>query len=152
MARYSASGAGGAASSTAATAGIIKVENAATLLSVPRIYEFGVYPAAAAEDSNYAINVKRQSTAGTWTTSITPSPMDTANAAAKAVTKALSTAAGTAAAILGTFGFNQRGGFRWVAVPNGEFWVDRANSAGIIIEYAFVVGSAVNNGTIFFEE
>lgn len=151
MARYSVFGAGGAASATAATAGIIKVDNASTMLSVPRIYEFGVYPGAAAEDSNYTIQAKRQSTAGTWT-SVTPSPLDTASAASKATAGKASTAAGTAGVVLGTFGFNQRGGFRWVAVPGGELWVDRANSAGIIIEYVVVAGSAVNYGQIYFEE
>lgn len=151
MANYSVFGAAGVASATAATAGIVKVDNAATVLSTPRIYEFGVYPGAAAEDSNYTIQAKRQTTAGTWT-SVTPSPLDPASAASKATAGKASTAAGTAGVILGTFGFNQRGGFRWVAVPGGELWVDRANSNGIIIEYAVVQGTAVNYGSIFFSE
>ncbi len=149
MAKYSITGAGGAASATAATAGIVKVENAATILSVPKIYEFGVYPGATAEDSNYTIDAKRQTTAGTWTT---PEPLDPASAAAKAVGAALSTAAGSAGNIIAYFGFNQRAGFRWCAMPGGEFVVGRANSNGIIIEYKTVVGAAVNYGTIFFDE
>jgi hypothetical protein len=151
MARYSISGAAGAASATAATAGIVKVDNAATVLSTPQIYEFSVCPGAAAEDSNYTIQAKRQTTAGTWT-SVTPSPLDPSAAAAKAAGGRASTAAGTAGVILGIWGFNQRGGFRWVAVPGGELVVDRANSNGIIIEYAVVQGTAVNYGCIMFEE
>lgn len=151
MARYCVTGAAGAASATAATAGIVKVDNAATVLSTPAINEFGVYPGAAAEDSNYTIQAKRQTTAGTWT-SVTPAPLDPAFAASKASGGRASTAAGTASTVLAIFGFNQRGGFRWVAVPGNELIVDRANSNGIIIEYVVVQGTAVNYGAIFFNE
>ena len=151
MANYCAAGAAGTASATAATAGIIMVDNAATILSVPVIYEFGVYPGAAAEDSNYTIQAKTQTTRGTWT-SVTPAPLDPASAASKATAGKASTVAGTAGTILAIFGFNQRGGFRWVAVPGGEFYMPRANSNGIIIEYAVVQGTAVNYGNIMFRE
>lgn len=151
MARYGVFGAAGTASATAATAGIMKVDNAATILSVPKIYEFSVGPGAAAEDSNYTIQVKRQTTAGTWT-GVTPSPLDPASAASKATAGRVSTAAGTADVVLGTFGFNQRGGFRWVAVPGGEYVMARANSNGIILEYAVVQGTAINYATMYFEE
>jgi hypothetical protein len=151
MAKYSVFGAAGAASATAATAGIMKVDNAATVLSVPRIYEWSIGAGAAAEDSNYTVQMKRQTTAGTWT-GVTPSPLDPASAASKATAGRVSVAAGAAGVVLGTWGFNQRGGIRWVAVPGGELIVDRANSNGIILEYAVVQGSAVNYATIFFDE
>lgn len=151
MAEYSVSGAAGTASATAATAGIVKIDNAATVLSTPRIYEWSVGPGAAAEDSNYTVDLKRQTTAGTWT-GVTPAPLDPASAAAKATAGRASTAAGSASTVLGYWGFNQRGGIRWVAVPGGEFVVDRANSNGIILEYAVVQGTAVNYGTLLFHE
>jgi hypothetical protein len=49
-------------------------------------------------------------------------------------------------------GFNQRGGIRWVAVPGGELVVNRANSNGIMIGYIVVAGTALNYGTILFDE
>lgn len=151
MARYGVFGAAGAASSTAATAGIMKVDNASTILSVPKIYEWAIGPGANTEDSNYTVQLKRQTTAGTWT-SVTPSPLDPSSAASKATAGRASTAAGTAGVVLATYGFNQRGGIRWVSIPGGELVVDRANSNGIILEYAFVQGTAVNYASMMFEE
>ena len=151
MPRYSVFGSAGAASATAATAGIMKVDNAATLLSVPAIYEWSIGPGAASEDSTYAVQLKRQTTAGTWT-GVTPSPLDTASAASQATAGRVSTAAGTAGVVLGTWGFHQRGGIRWVAVPGGEFIVNRANSNGIILEYKTVQGTAINEANILFFE
>ena len=149
--RYGVFGAAGAASATAATAGIMKVDNAATILSVPHIYEFGIGPGAAAEDSNYTCQIKRQTTAGTWT-AVTPSPLDPASAASKATAGRVSTAAGTADVVLMSFGFNQRGGYRWVSVPGGEFVMASANSNGIILEYITVQGTAVNIAHMMFFE
>ena len=151
LARYVVAGAAGAASTTAATAGIIKVDNAATILSVPKIFEWSIGPGAAAEDSNYTIRNKTQTTAGTWT-SATPAALDPASAAAKASGGIASTAAGSAGTILGYWGFNQRAGYRWVAVPGGEFYVPRANSNGIIWEYVVIQGTAINYGSVFFDE
>lgn len=151
MAKYGVFGAAGAASATAATAGIMLVDNAATVLATPRIYEFSIGPGAAAEDSNYTIEVKRQTTRGTWT-SVTPSALDPASAASKSTAGRVSTAAGTAGVQLMTLGFNQRGGIRWVAVPGGELVVDRANSNGIMLGYLVVAGTAVNYATMLFEE
>lgn len=151
MPGYVISGAAGAASSTAATAGIIKVENASTVLATPRIVEWSIGPAAAAADDIYTVQLKRQTTAGTWT-SVTPAPLDPAFAAAKSVGGRASTAAGSASTVLGSWGFSQRAGYRFVATPGNEFVVDRANSAGIILEYAFVVGTLVNNATLIFVE
>lgn len=151
MAKYGVFGAGGAASATAATAGIMKVDNATPVLSIPRIYEWSIGPGAAAEDSNYTVQLKRQTTAGTWT-AVTPSPLDPASAACKATAGRVSTAAGSAGVVLGTWGFNQRGGYRYVAKDGGEFIVGRADANGIILEYAVVQGTAVNYATMYFDE
>lgn len=152
MARYSVFGAAGAASATAATAGIMKVDNPASApIASASIYEWSVGPGAAAEDSNYTVQLKRQTTAGTWT-SVTPSPVDPASGASVSTAGRASTGAGSASVVLGTWGFNQRGGYRWVAVPGGEFTVNRAVSNGVILEYAVVAGSAVNYATMMFSE
>lgn len=142
MARYLISGAAGTANVTAATAGIIKAESAG---SVVIIYEWAVGPGAGSEDSNYTVRLKRQTTAGTWTAA-TPAPLDPASAAAVTVGGVASTANGTAGTIIGNWGFNQKAGYRYVAIPGGEFFVTRTTANGIILEYAVVQGTAVNYG------
>ena len=153
MARYIVTGAGGAASATAATAGIVKVDNDASApITTVKIYEWSIGPGASAEDSNYTVAMKRQTTAGTWT-AVTPEPLDTTGQAASLANGGrLSTAAGSAGNVLGYWGFNQRAGFRWVAVPGGELIVGKAVSNGIILEYTVVQGTAVNYGLIAFDE
>ena len=153
MAKYNITGAAGAASATAATAGIVKVDQDASAPTVTiSIYEWSIGPGAAAEDSNYTVAVKRQTTAGTWT-AVTPEPLDTTGQAASIANGGrLSTAAGAAGNVIGYWGFNQRAGFRWVAVPGGELVVGKAVSNGILLEYTVVQGTAVNYGTICFME
>ena len=151
MAKYAITGAAGAASATAATAGIVLLDNAATTLASPKMYEFSIGPGAAAEDSNYAIEVKRQTTRGTWS-SVTPAALDAQSGASVSTGGRASTAAGTASTVLMNLGFNQRGGIRWVAVPSGALAVNRANSNGIMIGYIVVAGTAVNYGAILFDE
>jgi len=152
--KYSISGAAGAASATAATAGIIKAEAHGTNPQRLKIYEWSVGPGAAAADANYTVRAKRQSTAGTWT-AVTARPLDSGSSEDTdrvPVGGRASTAAGTAGNILGEFGFNQRGGFRWVAVPGGELIIPATAANGIIIEYVVVEGTAVNYATIYVED
>lgn len=149
--RFSTTGAA-AASASAATAGIVKVE--ATAATRVNIYEwdFGTGAGTAPVDQNYLIRLKRQSTAGTWT-AVTPSPLDPADAAAVAVGGQTSTVAGTAGVTLMSVGVNARAGFRWVAIPDGEFVVPATASNGVIMEYAAVSGGTESNtGVIFHQE
>lgn len=150
--RYVVFGSAGAASATAATAGIMKIDNpASATMSAAALYEWAVGAGAAAEDSNYTVQLKRQTTAGTWT-AVTPSPLDPKASASVATAGRLSTAAGTAGVVLGGWGFNQRGGIRVVAVPGGEWILPLTFSYGIILEYKTVQGSAVNEANMFFTE
>src|SRR5947208_8346918 len=108
--RFAISGAHVSANATAATAGIIKLEGTAATRGF--LYEWDVFSAAAAApvDQNYEVQLKRQTTAGTWTAA-TPAPLDTADAAAVCIGGVASTAAGTASTIIAKFGFNARAGF-----------------------------------------
>lgn len=152
MAKYSVSGAAGAASTTAATAGIIKVDNpAASTMAAAKIYEFSIGPAANSADNTYLIQAKRQSTAGTWT-GVTAQPTDAKTGAAVTTAGRASTAAGSAGVVLGQWGFHMRGGYRWVAIPGGELVVPLVFSNGIILEYVFAQGTDVLNATMFFDE
>ena len=63
-----------------------------------------------------------------------------------------STAAGTAGVTLGEWGYHMRGGYRWVAIPGGELVVPLTFSNGILLEYFFAQGTAVQNASLMFDE
>lgn len=149
--RFSTTGAA-AASATAATAGIVKVEaTAATRLAIYE-WDFGTSAGTAPVDQNYLIRIKRQTTSGTWT-AVTPSPLDLADPAAVGIGGQNSTAAGTAGVTLMSIGVNARAGFRWVAIPDSELIVPATANNGILMEYAAVSGGTeANTGVIFHQE
>lgn len=150
--KYVVSGVGGAASVTAATAGIIKVDNpAASTMAAAKVYEWALGPGANSADNTYGVRAKRQSTAGTWTAA-TPSPIDAKAAASVTTAGTISTAAGTAGVVLGQWGFHMRGGYRWVAIPGGELVVPLTFSNGIILEYIFAQGTDVLEAELYFDE
>lgn len=146
--KFAITGTHTSANTTAATAGIIKVEGTAATRAF--LYEWDINSAAAAApvDQNYLVRLKRQTTAGTWTAA-TPAALDTADPAAVAVGGVNSTAAGTASTVLAQFGFNARAGFRWVAIPDSEFVVPATAANGIILEYLAVSGGTDNNSATF---
>ena len=122
---------------TAANAGIISINNAGSApISAPRIYEWEIGPAANSADNTYTVRVKRNTTAGTFT-SITPSSVDNKTSVSLTVSGNQSTVVGGADVELMRAGFHMRGGYRWVAIPGGELAVFGAVSKGIFIEYIF---------------
>lgn len=151
-ATYIVSGAGPAANTTAATAGIVKVDQGATLVSA-KIYGFEWNQQANSNDVNYTVRCKRQTTAGTWT-SQTPALTDSTHEAAALSNGAInSTVAGTASTVLvAGWGFNQKQGFRWQSIPNGELAVAVAATNGIIVEYIFAQSTDTGIGTLYFWE
>jgi len=151
--RYSINGNAGAASTTAATAGIIKAEATAATRNSLYEWDFGSAAAAAPVDQNYLIRLKRYNTsAGTWT-GATPVALDAADPAAVSVGGVASTAVGTAGSILFSVGVNARAGFRWVAIPDSEFINPAVVSNGIQLEYAAISGGTdINNATFLIQE
>jgi len=150
--QYSAGGNAGAASTTAATAGIIKCDNpSSSTMAAAKINEWKIGPQANSADENYGVRVKRQSTAGTWT-AVTARPNDEKAGAAVTAAGVASTAAGTAGVELDRVGFHMRGGYRWVAIPGGELVVPLTFSAGILIEYIFAQGTSVLGANVQFNE
>ena len=151
-ATYIVSGSGPAANTTAATAGIIKVDQSATLVSA-KIYGFEWNQQAASNDVNYTVRCKRQTTAGTWTNQ-TPALTDNTHEAAALSNGAInSSAAGAASTVLvAGWGFNQKQGFRWQSIPNGELAVTVAATNGIIVEYIFAQATDAGIGTLYFWE
>lgn len=158
FAKFTGAGAAAAANSTVANSGIIVLSQGATVKPL-RLYEWEFAPAANAEDSNYNLWMQRSSTQGTWTTAVTPAPLDFINAvASNATCKAASTVAGTliSNSVLLQVGCNQRAGYRWVAVPGGEFLVGStatpATGHSIFLAYNFAQGTAVNTGSLSWDE
>lgn len=154
MQAYSAGGAAGTASATAATAGLIKIDNPGSGdLSVAQISSFFVGPQSNSEDSTYSIQLKGQTTAGTWT-SVTARASDPRCTVAAVTTCArASTAAGTAGNIIGgPWGFHHNGGIRIVFEPEARPCLTATASNGLIIEYVTVQGTAINAACITFLE
>jgi hypothetical protein len=150
--RYVGFGNAGAASTTAATAGIFKIDNpSASVMAAAKLYEWEIGAQANSADETYGVRWKRQSTAGTWT-SVTPSPLDAKAGASVTTAGVASTAAGTAGVELFRVGYHLRGGFRWVAIPGGELVVPLVFSNGIILEYIFAQGTSVQGGSFYFDE
>jgi len=150
--KYVVFGNAGSANTTAATAGIVKVDNpASATMAAAKIYEFAIGPQANSADNTYGIRAKRQTTAGTWT-AVTPSPLDAKAGASVTTAGVASTAAGSAGVELGRWGFHMRAGFRFVAIPGGELVVPLVFSNGIILEYVFCQGTDVLSAELFFDE
>lgn len=149
---YIVSGAGPAANVTAATAGIVKVDQGATLCSA-KIYSFEWMQQANSNDVNYTVRCKRQTTAGTWT-SQPPAATDATHLGPALSNGGInSTAAGAASTVLvAGWGFNQKQGFRWQSIPNGELATTVAATNGIIVEYIFAQSTDTGIGTLYFWE
>ena len=140
------------AAALGAASGIVKVETPATTRRA-YIFKWTVGPEGiVATDNQFSINIKRQSTAGTWTAA-TPSPLDEEDAVSLCVGGSNSTAAGTAGVILMSVGINSRAGYTDVSVPGAEFVVASTSAAGIIMEFGVVsAGTDLMTGTLFFWE
>lgn len=150
MAKYNVQGNAGAASATAATAGLGKIEQPAGT-TIMKILGFVVGPQANSADNTYGVELKRQTTAGTWTTQ-TPAPTDALYRASAAVGATISTVAGAASTILWRGGFHMRAGLQIVPIPGAEWFVTVTVSNGVILEYIFAQGTDVNSITMTFEE
>src|SRR5579859_2985197 len=138
-------------STTAATAGLVKIDLGGTLCS-PQLYYFAAGASANSADNMYTIRMKRQTTAGTWTNAQTPAPKDKHSGAANTTAATVSSAAGTASDILGEWTYHMRGGYAYQCNPGGEWEVLLAANAGIILEWTFAQGTDGHSPTVFFRE
>lgn len=150
MAKYTMSGNAGAASVTAATAGLGKVEEGATT-TVSKILGFVVGPQASSADNTYGIRLKRQSTSGTFTGS-TPSPTDANMRASACSGGTAGTSAGTAGVELWRGGFHMRAGIQIVPIPGAEWMVTPTTCNSVLLEYIFTQSTDVNSVAFTFEE
>jgi len=151
--RFGVSGATVGLNTTAATAWPIAIYNPAAVSTVAsKIYEWSIGPQANSADNCYTIKANRTTTAGTWTSGPTPSPLDGHYGAALSLAGLSSTAAPTAGVELGRWGFHMRGGYRWVAIPGGELSPQAIFNYGIGLNTVFAQGSDVCGACIYFDE
>lgn len=156
--KYVASGIGPGLNTTAATTQNVIIYNpAATTTVSSRVYEFSVGPHANSADNTYTIRALRSTTTGTFTNSITPSPLDRLGPAsslpvADTLFKNTSSVAASTGGELGRWGFHMRGGYRWVAIPGGELALDRVFSHGITWDTVFAQGSDACDWSVWFDE
>lgn len=104
----------------------------ATTLRRVMIYDIMFGTDGTPADNVMTWKVDRQTSVGTGTT-LTPSPLDTQDAAALIVATGNVTIEPivTAATLLLELGMNQRASYRWVCAPGGELVVPAVNVAGI---------------------
>jgi hypothetical protein len=154
MAKYTGAGTAGAANSTTANAGIIQVAQGSTVKDV-KLYEWEISPGGAAADNNYQVQWQRQTTKGTWTTTVTSAPLAGPNAlAANSTCYLISTVAGSLVSnsVLLSVGFNQRAGYRWVAVPGGEITLAPTTLYNVFLSYFYAQGTDVFYASASWDE
>ena len=150
MAKYTMSGNAGSASSTAATAGLGKVEQGATT-TVAKILGFVVGPQASSADNTYGLRLKRQTTQGSFSAT-TPAPTDANMRAAACTGGVAGTSAGTASTELWRGGFHMRAGIQIVPIPGAEWFVTPTTCNSALLEYIYAQSTDVNSVAFTFEE
>ena len=150
MAKYSIDGQD---TNTAATT-ILGVTADATRPRRSKIYDVLIGSDATPADNAAEYNLQRVTAAGT-STSVTPQPLDPADAATETDSGEAHSIEPTytSNAVLLNLMSNQRATVRWVAAPGGELVIPATASNGVGLVVVTVAGSAVNTGaTIHFDE
>lgn len=151
--RYVASGVGPGMNTTAATAqNVILFNPASATMACAKIYEWSAGPHANSADNTYTVTCLRTSTTGTFTNSITPSPLDPRPTGSVSLFKNTSSAAATTGVEVGRWGWHMRGGYRWVGIPGGELAVALTFSNGLTFSTAFAQGSDQHDWSVWFDE
>ena len=113
----------------------------------PRIYDIICGSDSTPADSDVTFKVQRCTTAGTVGSSVIPSPIDSYDPACLASCGLATFSAGptlTANTFLLEWAQNQRGTFRWVAVPGKELALPAVASNGVAFMTPTLGGSAFN--------
>lgn len=116
-----------------------------------KIYDFILGSEAAAADNPFLYTIGRTSAASSGGATVTPSPLDPADAASAAIAREAPTTNGTAGVNIMAVPLNQRATFRWVAGPGSELIIPATAAAGI--DFNTPTSSAVAiSGSVLFEE
>lgn len=118
-----------------------------------RLYELELGAVGTSADNVLEWDVSRMTAAGTGTT-VTPPPLDPADAAAVTLATVNYTAEPTvtAASSLVYFGMNQRSTFRWVAAPGSELVIPATNLAGLVVRALSSTYTSTASATMLFTE
>jgi hypothetical protein len=148
MARYSAELNKG---TTSTTIGVGSIEAPGSGMRRIKLYDLLFSSEATPADNAFLFRAKRSSTASTGT-SVTPSPLDPADAACVALAKENLSAEGTGGVVLFSWAMNQRASLRWVCKDGSELVIAATAAAGIIIETPVAINTPAATVEVFFEE
>lgn len=140
MAKYSVFGAGQTSNNTLLSGGVA----AGATARRGKIIEAILASAASPNDGTFNVNVLRISTAAGTSTSVTPSPLDSADAAMAGTAGVTYTVNPNLGVVLLNLGFNQRSTFRWFAAPGEELVYPATQYAGVGVQPASPSPTASN--------
>ena len=135
----------------AATLALAAIETPVSNLRRVKLYDMILGSEATPADNAFLYTVGRTTAAGTGS-SVTPSPLDLADAISVALAKEALTTNGTAGVNLMAIPLNQRATFRWVAAPGGELIIPNTTVAGIDVNTPTAGGLVAISGTFHFQE
>lgn len=150
--RYEANSGMGGAAMTSSAKGVIS--NISTVAIRPYLYDFTFGTTGTPSDSVVTLSISRATsmTAGTSSTTVTQSPLDSTDAAATSSSGGAWTTQPTVGVTLFSVGLNVRATYRWVAAPGGELISPATANAGILMNAlspAYVLDA---QGTIYIAE
>lgn len=154
MARYSVNNSmGGTQQALSATYKTLVGYNSSATVRRTRCYEAMFGCTGTAADNTIEFDISRMTAAGT-ATSITPIPLDQADAAALSAAFANYTAEPTVtgASSLLYYGQNMRATIRWVAAPGSELVTPATNAAGLVLRARSAAYTSTASGTLMFIE
>lgn len=138
---------------TSTTVGVGSIEAPGTSMRRAAIYDLIFGSEATPADNAFLWEVNRSTAAATGT-SVTPNPLDSADAACVTLTKENLTIQGTntAGSVPLAIPLNQRATFRWVAAPGGELIVPATANAGYHFNTPTAIGTPAATMTVNFNE
>lgn len=137
----------------AATAKTV-ISNISAVSIRPYLYDWTFGTTGTPSDSVMTVTVTRATTmtAGTSSTTVVASPLDSIDAAATSTSAGAWTAEPTIGVVLFQVGLNVRATYRWVAAPGGELVSPATAAAGLALRTlspAYVLDAS---GTLYFAE
>lgn len=156
MAKYSVSNglAGTLQAITSTYKTLLSVTAQTTSLKRGKLYDFSFGTLGTPADQSYEWDISKQTAASTGGSTVTPVPLDPADAACFTVGTANPTGEGTITATSSGFylGTNQRASYRWVASPGSELLWPATNLAGLAMRTRSVSGGTATATSLFFFE
>lgn len=150
--RYEANSGLGGAAMTSSAKGVISLIS--TVAVRPYLYDFTFGTIGTPSDSVVTLTVSRASamTGGTSGVTVTPSPLDSTDAASTSLSNGAWTTQPTVGVTLFSVGLNVRATYRWVAAPGGELICPATALNGLLMNALSPAYTLDAQGTIYFAE